>query len=108
MIGFAVALLVLGVVLLILGIAVHAAHLLLWLGIVLAMVCARSTAMAFNRLADRRLDARNPRTALRHLPSGLLSPTAVAVTRRFAFSEQAIQFRLDIGPQVGPGGAVAR
>src|SRR5580658_6657667 len=44
-----------------------------WLGILLCMVTARSTAMAFNRLADRRLDAENPRTAGRHLPAGLLT-----------------------------------
>jgi 4-hydroxybenzoate polyprenyltransferase len=43
----------------------------LW--IVLAMVGARSTAMAFNRIADRQFDARNPRTAMRALPAGLLS-----------------------------------
>ena len=43
----------------------------LW--IVVAMVGARSTAMAFNRLADRHIDARNPRTASRALPAGLLS-----------------------------------
>ncbi|HJX90589.1 MAG TPA: UbiA-like polyprenyltransferase [Pyrinomonadaceae bacterium] len=48
---------------------------LLW--IVVAMVGARSTAMAFNRLADRRFDARNPRTALRALPAGLLSVSFV-------------------------------
>src|SRR3954447_3767885 len=47
------------------------------LGIVLCMVFARSAAMAFNRLADRRLDAVNPRTAGRHLPSGQLSVAAV-------------------------------
>lgn len=47
------------------------------LGILLCMVFARSTAMAFNRLADRRIDAINPRTAGRHLPSGKLSVTAV-------------------------------
>jgi len=41
-------------------------------GILLCMVFARSAAMAFNRLADRRIDARNPRTATRHLPAGLL------------------------------------
>ncbi len=41
--------------------------------IVVAMVGARSTAMAFNRLADRNIDARNPRTASRALPAGLLS-----------------------------------
>jgi 4-hydroxybenzoate polyprenyltransferase len=44
---------------------------ILW--IVVAMVGARSTAMAFNRIADRNLDARNPRTATRALPAGLLS-----------------------------------
>jgi len=43
------------------------------LGIVVCMVFARSAAMAFNRLADRRIDAENPRTAGRHLPSGKLS-----------------------------------
>ena len=47
------------------------------LGIVLCMVCARSAAMAINRLADRKLDAVNPRTAGRHLPAGLLSVPAV-------------------------------
>ncbi len=49
------------------------------LGILLCMVFARSAAMAFNRLADRRIDAANPRTAGRHLPAGLLSPAAVWV-----------------------------
>jgi 4-hydroxybenzoate polyprenyltransferase len=48
-------------------------------GIVLCMVLARSAAMAFNRLADRELDARNPRTATRHLPQGALSVRLVAV-----------------------------
>jgi 4-hydroxybenzoate polyprenyltransferase len=41
--------------------------------IVVAMVGARSAAMGFNRLADQQLDARNPRTAGRELPAGLLS-----------------------------------
>jgi 4-hydroxybenzoate polyprenyltransferase len=49
-----------------------------WLGILLCMATARSAAMAFNRLADRSYDARNPRTAGRHLPSGRLSVPAVA------------------------------
>jgi 4-hydroxybenzoate polyprenyltransferase len=44
---------------------------LLW--IVVAMVAARSAAMAFNRLTDARLDAQNPRTRGRALPAGLLS-----------------------------------
>jgi 4-hydroxybenzoate polyprenyltransferase len=43
---------------------------LLW--IVVAMVGARSAAMAFNRLVDSDVDARNPRTRTRHLPAGLL------------------------------------
>jgi 4-hydroxybenzoate polyprenyltransferase len=44
---------------------------ILW--ICLAMVGARSAAMAFNRLVDAPIDARNPRTRLRHLPTGLVS-----------------------------------
>jgi 4-hydroxybenzoate polyprenyltransferase len=50
-------------------------------GILLCMVTARSFAMAANRLADRKLDADNPRTAGRHLPAGILS---VASVRLFA------------------------
>jgi 4-hydroxybenzoate polyprenyltransferase len=46
-------------------------------GILLCMVSARSAAMAFNRLADRDIDAANPRTAGRHLPAGLLRPVTV-------------------------------
>jgi len=42
--------------------------------IVGAMVGARSAAMAFNRLVDRRQDRLNPRTAGRELPQGLLNP----------------------------------
>src|SRR3954453_2909650 len=38
--------------------------------IVVAMVCARTCAMAFNRIVDRKFDALNPRTATRHLPAG--------------------------------------
>jgi 4-hydroxybenzoate polyprenyltransferase len=45
---------------------------ILWIAV--AMVAARSAAMAFNRVVDADLDARNPRTRLRHLPAGLLSP----------------------------------
>jgi len=41
--------------------------------IVVAMVSARSAAMAFNRILDSEIDARNRRTAMRHLPAGLLS-----------------------------------
>jgi 4-hydroxybenzoate polyprenyltransferase len=46
--------------------------------IVVAMVAARSAAMAFNRLADARLDADNPRTSMRALPAGTLSRGFVA------------------------------
>jgi len=41
--------------------------------ILVAMVSARSAAMAFNRLLDADIDARNPRTKMRHIPAGLLS-----------------------------------
>lgn len=45
---------------------------LVW--IVAAMVGARTAAMAWNRIADARIDAANPRTAHRHLPAGLVRP----------------------------------
>jgi len=50
---------------------------ILW--ITLAMVGARSTAMAFNRIADKAFDARNPRTKIRALPAGALSVGFVLV-----------------------------
>ena len=60
-------------------------HDLLW--ITLAMVGARSLAMALNRLIDARIDARNPRTAGRELPSGQLSVVQVVV---FCFASLAL------------------
>ena len=48
-------------------------------GILACMVFVRSAAMAFNRLADRRLDALNPRTKMRHLPTGTLSVASVVL-----------------------------
>ena len=54
-----------------------------FLWIVVAMVAARSAAMAFNRILDADIDARNRRTANRHLPAGLLS-------RRFAWGFTAV------------------
>ncbi|MCA9267328.1 MAG: putative 4-hydroxybenzoate polyprenyltransferase [Planctomycetales bacterium] len=48
-------------------------------GVLLCMVAARSAAMAFNRIADRKIDAGNARTARRHLPAGLLSLGSVVV-----------------------------
>ncbi|HOX56301.1 MAG TPA: UbiA-like polyprenyltransferase [Candidatus Paceibacterota bacterium] len=47
--------------------------------ILAAMVCARTCAMAFNRIVDRKFDALNPRTADRHLPTGQIT-LASAVT----------------------------
>jgi 4-hydroxybenzoate polyprenyltransferase len=46
-------------------------------GLLAAMTSARSFSMAANRLADRDLDARNPRTARRHLPAGVLTVRSV-------------------------------
>ncbi len=57
-------------------------------GVLLCMVTARSAAMAFNRIADRKIDAGNPRTAARHLPAGVLSLRSVvtfAVANSAAF-----------------------
>src|SRR5580698_1394316 len=52
------------------------AHQVAW--IIVAMVAARSAAMAFNRLADASIDAANPRTSPRALPPGQLTPAFVA------------------------------
>ena len=57
--------------------------------ITLAMIGARSTAMAFNRIADREIDARNPRTSTRALPAGTLS---VGFVWAFTFLSTAIFF----------------
>ena len=56
---------------------VPSAHALVW--ITVAMVGARSLAMGLNRLIDAEIDARNPRTAIRELPSGALSRAQVVV-----------------------------
>ncbi|NCT76283.1 MAG: UbiA family prenyltransferase [Chitinophagaceae bacterium] len=45
--------------------------------VILCMVFARSAAMAFNRYLDRRFDARNPRTAIREIPAGILNANSV-------------------------------
>ncbi|MCL6634275.1 MAG: putative 4-hydroxybenzoate polyprenyltransferase [Peptococcaceae bacterium] len=59
------------------GKKVPAGHDLLW--ITVAMVGARTAAMSLNRIIDRRIDARNPRTAERALPRGLLGVAEVWV-----------------------------
>jgi 4-hydroxybenzoate polyprenyltransferase len=48
--------------------------------VVLAFTAARFAAMGFNRIADRHLDARNPRTAMRELPSGAMSVSEAAMS----------------------------
>jgi 4-hydroxybenzoate polyprenyltransferase len=53
-----------------------ARHQLAW--IIVAMISARSAAMAFNRLADASIDAANPRTSIRALPAGHLTPSFVS------------------------------
>lgn len=50
---------------------------LIW--ILVAMVAARSAAMGFNRIVDARIDARNPRTAMREIPAGTLSRKAAII-----------------------------
>ncbi len=47
--------------------------------VVLCMVFARSAAMAFNRYIDREIDAKNPRTAVREIPAGVVSPKSALV-----------------------------
>lgn len=54
---------------------------LYWIGILLAMVSGRTVAMGFNRIVDRTMDAKNPRTAMRHLATGEMQvSSAVALT----------------------------
>ncbi len=52
----------------------HPVSLKLFLLVVLCMVFARNAAMAFNRFADREFDRQNPRTAMREIPRGVISP----------------------------------
>ncbi len=51
----------------------------LFLLIILCMVFARNAAMAFNRYIDRKIDIKNPRTALREIPKGIIKPNAALV-----------------------------
>jgi 4-hydroxybenzoate polyprenyltransferase len=74
-------------------------------GILLCMVFARSAAMAFNRLADRRIDAANPRTAGRHLPAGTLGVATVAaftLVTSAAFVASTLLFLLREPPNPWP------
>jgi len=51
-------------------------HRLIFIYIIACMVFARSAAMSFNRYLDREFDAKNPRTAIREIPSGIISPSS--------------------------------
>ncbi len=53
--------------------------------VLLCMVFARSAAMAFNRYLDRRFDALNPRTAVREIPKGIISPENSLIFNRCMF-----------------------
>ncbi|HUO57189.1 MAG TPA: UbiA family prenyltransferase, partial [bacterium] len=52
-------------------------HILFW--VIVCMVLARTTAMAYNRLADADIDAKNPRTMNRDIPAGRIKPWQVKV-----------------------------
>jgi len=73
---------------------IPSAHDLVW--ITFAMVGARSLAMGINRIVDAEIDARNPRTATRELPAGLLSRAQVVVFCGLAFALYLLAcFQLD-------------
>ncbi len=81
-----------------------------WLGILLCMAAARSAAMAFNRLVDRDFDAANPRTAMRHLPSGKLSVGSVALFTAGSaaiFVASTLLFRPNLWPLILSGPVLA-
>ncbi len=64
--------------------------------ILAAMICARTCAMAFNRVVDRKFDALNPRTASRHLPTGQISLTsAIALCTLSAAGLIAVSYLLN-------------
>ena len=64
--------------------------------ILAAMVCARTCAMAFNRIVDRKFDALNPRTANRHLPTGTISlASAIALCILSAAGLVAVSYLLN-------------
>jgi len=74
-------------------------------GILLCMVFARSAGMAFNRVADRHIDAANPRTTKRHLPAGTLSVAAVVmftILTSIGFVASTLLFQLRESPNPWP------
>ena len=72
---------------------------------VVSMVCARTSAMAFNRWADRDVDAKNPRTRVRHLPAGTVHAwEALALTIVSGLAFLAVAATLGFWPAVlAPG-----
>jgi 4-hydroxybenzoate polyprenyltransferase len=71
---------------------------ILW--VIVAMVSARSAAMGFNRLVDARIDALNPRTAMREIPRGVLSrrdATIFVVVSSIVFVAAAFQLNRTCG-----------
>ncbi|MBW0177936.1 UbiA-like polyprenyltransferase [Sediminibacterium sp.] len=58
-----------------LGSSVHP-YIISFVLVLICMVTARSAAMAFNRYLDRQFDAKNPRTAIREIPKGIISPNS--------------------------------
>ncbi len=73
------------------------------LAILLCMVTARSAAMTFNRIVDRDVDGKNPRTAARHLPAGLVGlrqAVAFAVLASLVFFAATLLFLPNVLPVV--------
>lgn len=73
-------------------------------GILLCMVTARSAAMAFNRLVDHYIDAKNPRTATRHLPAGKMTRrqvTGFVIFSSVAFVASTLLFLPNVAPLAG-------
>jgi 4-hydroxybenzoate polyprenyltransferase len=75
---------------------------------IVSMVCARTSAMAFNRWTDRDVDAKNPRTRTRHLPAGtVLAPEALALAVVSALAFLAVAATLGFWPAVLAPGVLA-
>lgn len=75
---------------------------------VVSMVCARTSAMAFNRWTDRDVDAKNPRTRARHLPAGtVLAGEALALAVVSALAFLAVAATLGFWPAVLAPGVLA-
>src|ERR1700761_6060183 len=68
----------------------------IFLLILAAMVCARTCAMSFNRIADREFDRANPRTSARHLPAGKISlPSAWALCLASGLGLVAVSYAIN-------------